>query len=204
MDQNQHTCKNHPDAPAVAQCSVCGDWFCADCVATVGDKVYCKSHVQEAFSRDTATGEEPPEVSPLQPHRRAPALLFLRFDRSAPLLYRLRRARDRQRHLRHPLPDPALHPSRRHPRFYRDRFYQDRRRYRQGRKKPHHLQITQKAEVFTPRLFCVERKITSNAPCGGRRTVHRIYSISHLSRFVNTTICGIFYFADRHTAMAIW
>ena len=35
---NQHTCKNHPYAPAVAQCCVCGDWFCADCIATVGDK----------------------------------------------------------------------------------------------------------------------------------------------------------------------
>ena len=30
---NQHTCKNHPDVPAVAQCCVCGDWFCADCIA---------------------------------------------------------------------------------------------------------------------------------------------------------------------------
>lgn len=76
MDNNQHTCKNHPDAPAVAQCCVCGDWFCADCVATVGDKVYCKSHVQEAFSRDTAKGEEPPEISP---YSRTTALLLCFF-----------------------------------------------------------------------------------------------------------------------------
>lgn len=76
MDQNQHTCKNHPDTPAVAQCSVCGDWFCADCVATVGDKVYCKSHVQDAFSRDTAKGEDPPEVSP---YSRTVALLLCFF-----------------------------------------------------------------------------------------------------------------------------
>ena len=76
MDQNQHTCKNHPDTPATAQCCVCGDWFCADCVATVGDKVYCKSHVQEAFSRDTAKGEEPPEVSP---YSRTVALLLCFF-----------------------------------------------------------------------------------------------------------------------------
>ena len=53
-----------------------------------------------------------------------------------------------------------------------------------------------------PRLFCVERR--SFIPCSGRRTDRRIYSISHLSRFVNTTICGIFYFVARHTAMVIW
>ena len=76
MDQNQHTCKNHPYVPAVAQCCVCGDWFCADCIATVGDKTYCKSHVQEAFSRDTAKGEEPPEVSP---YSRTVALLLCFF-----------------------------------------------------------------------------------------------------------------------------
>lgn len=76
MDQNQHTCKNHPDTPATAQCCVCGDWFCADCIATFGDKVYCKSHVQEAFSRDTAKGEEPPEVSP---YSRTVALLLCFF-----------------------------------------------------------------------------------------------------------------------------
>lgn len=76
MDQNQHTCKNHPDSPAVAQCCVCGDWFCADCIATVGDKVYCKSHVQEAFSRDTAKGEEPPEISP---YSRTTALILCFF-----------------------------------------------------------------------------------------------------------------------------
>lgn len=76
MDQNQHTCKNHPDTPAVAQCCVCGDWFCADCVATVGDKTYCKAHVQEAFSHTTATGEEPPEVSP---YSRTVALLLCFF-----------------------------------------------------------------------------------------------------------------------------
>ena len=35
---NQHTCKNHPVAPATAQCCVCGEWFCADCIATVVDK----------------------------------------------------------------------------------------------------------------------------------------------------------------------
>ena len=76
MDQNQHTCKNHPDTSATAQCCVCGDWFCADCIATVGDKVYCKSHVQEAFSRDTAKGEEPPEISP---YSRTVALLLCFF-----------------------------------------------------------------------------------------------------------------------------
>lgn len=73
---NQHTCKNHPDVPAVAQCCVCGDWFCADCIATVGDKTYCKAHVQEAFSHTTATGEEPPEVSP---YSRTVALLLCFF-----------------------------------------------------------------------------------------------------------------------------
>ena len=76
MDQNQHTCKNHPDAPATAQCCVCGEWFCPDCIATVGDKVYCKSHVHEAFSRDTAKGEEPPEISP---YSRTVALLLCFF-----------------------------------------------------------------------------------------------------------------------------
>lgn len=76
MDQNQHTCKNHPDVPATAQCCVCGDWFCADCIATVGDKTYCKAHVQEAFSHTTATGEEPPEVSP---YSRTVALLLCFF-----------------------------------------------------------------------------------------------------------------------------
>lgn len=64
MDNQQHMCKNHPDTPAVAQCSTCGEWFCADCIATVGDKVYCKSHVQDAFSHETARGEEPLEISP--------------------------------------------------------------------------------------------------------------------------------------------
>lgn len=73
---DNHTCKNHLDTPATAQCCVCGDWFCADCVATVGDKVYCKSHVQEAFSRDTAKGEEPPEISP---YSRTVALLLCFF-----------------------------------------------------------------------------------------------------------------------------
>lgn len=76
MDQNQHMCKSHPDTPAVAQCCVCGNWFCADCIATVGDKVYCKSHVQDAFSRDTAKGEEPPEISP---YSRTVALLLCFF-----------------------------------------------------------------------------------------------------------------------------
>nr|DAG50934.1 MAG TPA: hypothetical protein [Caudoviricetes sp.] len=64
------------------------------------------------------------------------------------------------------------------------------------------MPITQKAKVSPPWLFCVERR--SFIPCGGRRTDHRIYSIPHPFRFVNTTICGIFYFVDRHTAMAIW
>ena len=73
---DNHTCKNHPDTPAIAQCCVCGDWFCADCIATVVDKVYCKSHVQEAFSRDTAKCEEPPEVSP---YSRTVALLLCFF-----------------------------------------------------------------------------------------------------------------------------
>lgn len=76
MDQNQHTCKNHPDTPATAQCCVCGDWFCADCIATVCDKTYCKAHVQEAFSRDTAKGEDPPDVSP---YSRTVALLLCFF-----------------------------------------------------------------------------------------------------------------------------
>lgn len=76
MDQNQHTCKNHPDVPATAQCCVCGEWFCPDCIATVGDKTYCKAHVQEAFSHTTATGEEPPEVSP---YSRTVALLLCFF-----------------------------------------------------------------------------------------------------------------------------
>ena len=76
MDQNQHTCKNHPDTPATTQCCVCGEWFCPDCIATVGDKTYCKAHVQEAFSRDTAKGEEPPEVSP---YSRTVALLLCFF-----------------------------------------------------------------------------------------------------------------------------
>lgn len=35
---DNHTCKNHPDVPAVAQCCVCGDLFCADCIATVDGK----------------------------------------------------------------------------------------------------------------------------------------------------------------------
>lgn len=30
---NQHMCKNHPYSSAVVQCCVCGDWFCADCIA---------------------------------------------------------------------------------------------------------------------------------------------------------------------------
>ena len=73
---DNHTCENHPDVPAVAQCCVCGDWFCADCIATVSDKTYCKAHVQEAFSRDTAKGEEPPEISP---YSRTVALLLCFF-----------------------------------------------------------------------------------------------------------------------------
>lgn len=64
MDKNQHMCKNHPDTPAVAQCSTCGDWFCADCIATVGDKIYCKSHIQDAFSHSTAKPTDQPETSP--------------------------------------------------------------------------------------------------------------------------------------------
>lgn len=73
---NQHMCKNHPDTPAVAQCSTCGDWFCADCVATVGDKIYCKSHVQDAFSHSTAKPTDQPETSP---YSRTIALLLCFF-----------------------------------------------------------------------------------------------------------------------------
>ena len=63
MDNNQHMCKNHPDTLTVAQCSTCGDWFCADCVATANDKIYCKSHIQDEFSHQTAKSDAP-EVSP--------------------------------------------------------------------------------------------------------------------------------------------
>ena len=76
MDQNQHTCKNHPDTPATTQCCVCGEWFCPYCIATVGDKTYCKAHVQEAFSHTTATVEDPPEISP---YSRTVALLLCFF-----------------------------------------------------------------------------------------------------------------------------
>lgn len=72
---NQHMCKNHPDTPAVAQCSTCGDWFCADCVATANDKIYCKSHIQDAFSHQTAKSDAP-EVSP---YSRTTALILCFF-----------------------------------------------------------------------------------------------------------------------------
>ncbi len=75
MDNQQHMCKNHPDTPAVAQCSTCGDWFCADCIATVGDKIYCKSHIQDAFSHQTAKSDAP-EVSP---YSRTTALILCFF-----------------------------------------------------------------------------------------------------------------------------
>lgn len=75
MDNQQHTCKNHPDTPAIAQCSTCGDWFCADCVATANDKIYCKSHIQDAFSHQTAKSEAP-EVSP---YSRTTALILCFF-----------------------------------------------------------------------------------------------------------------------------
>lgn len=73
---DNHTCKNHPDVLATAQCCICGDWFCADCIATVGGKTYCNTHVQEAFSHTTATGEKPQEVSP---YSRTVALLLCFF-----------------------------------------------------------------------------------------------------------------------------
>lgn len=75
MDNQQHTCKNHPDTPAVAQCSTCGDWFCADCIATANDKIYCKSHIQDAFSHQTAKSEAP-EISP---YSRTTALILCFF-----------------------------------------------------------------------------------------------------------------------------
>lgn len=34
---DNHTCKNHPYAPATAHCCVFDEWFCADCIATVVD-----------------------------------------------------------------------------------------------------------------------------------------------------------------------
>lgn len=44
MDPNFHVCKNHPDTVAHAQCAVCGEWFCRDCLVQQHGKLFCKSH----------------------------------------------------------------------------------------------------------------------------------------------------------------
>lgn len=44
MDPNFHVCKNHPDTVAQAQCAVCGEWFCRDCLVLQHGKLICKAH----------------------------------------------------------------------------------------------------------------------------------------------------------------
>lgn len=44
MDNNFHVCHNHPDTVAQAQCAVCGEWFCRDCLTQQHGKFVCKAH----------------------------------------------------------------------------------------------------------------------------------------------------------------
>lgn len=44
MDPNFHVCHNHPDTVAQAQCAVCGEWFCRDCLVQQHGKLICKAH----------------------------------------------------------------------------------------------------------------------------------------------------------------
>lgn len=39
-----HVCHNHPDTVAHAQCAVCGEWFCRDCLVQQHGKLICKAH----------------------------------------------------------------------------------------------------------------------------------------------------------------
>ena len=39
-----HVCHNHPDTVAQGQCSVCGEWFCRDCLVQQHGKWICKAH----------------------------------------------------------------------------------------------------------------------------------------------------------------
>lgn len=51
MDNNFHVCKNHPDTVAQAQCAVCGEWFCRDCLTQQHGKFYCKAHASPKKKR---------------------------------------------------------------------------------------------------------------------------------------------------------
>lgn len=51
MDPNFHVCKNHPDTVAQAQCAVCGEWFCRDCLVQQHGKFYCKAHASPPKKR---------------------------------------------------------------------------------------------------------------------------------------------------------
>lgn len=51
MDPNFHVCKNHPDTVAQAQCAVCGEWFCCDCLTQQHGKFYCKAHASPKKKR---------------------------------------------------------------------------------------------------------------------------------------------------------
>lgn len=44
MDNHIHVCHNHPDTVAQAQCAVCGEWFCRDCLVQQHGKLFCKGH----------------------------------------------------------------------------------------------------------------------------------------------------------------
>ena len=51
MDPNFHVCHNHPDTVAQAQCAVCGEWFCRDCLTQQHGKFYCKAHASPKKKR---------------------------------------------------------------------------------------------------------------------------------------------------------
>ena len=51
MDNNFHVCHNHPDTVAQAQCAVCGEWFCRDCLTQQHGKFYCKAHASPKKKR---------------------------------------------------------------------------------------------------------------------------------------------------------
>lgn len=51
MDPNFHVCKNHPDTVAQAQCAMCGEWFCRDCLTQQHGKFYCKDHASPKKKR---------------------------------------------------------------------------------------------------------------------------------------------------------
>jgi len=43
-------CRNHPDRPAIAQCPVCGSYYCRDCMVIKKGRLLCKTCAETEFA----------------------------------------------------------------------------------------------------------------------------------------------------------